>query len=703
MVSLLACGLLLALASGAAAATAIQTENALPGTPGWRLPDAPYPSSAESYAGLVTSIDGYTIEQSVAPGGTVELHVAVATPDLHYRIKVYRLGWYGGTGARGKACVPVNCTGDRAGVVQPATPPVMDPVTGEVEADWPVTDTIPIGSDWVSGYYVAMLELTDGPDAGTARWVPFIVRAPGSHSATMVQVPVTTWLAYNGWGGKSVYDNKSANGVHATKVSFARPYWAAEYHLFDYEYPLVRYLEREGFDLSYATDIDVHRSPSQLRNHNLIMVAAHDEYWTKEMRDGFDAARDAGVNLANMGANNGYWLVRMENGERTMVSYKTTADPSSDATRTTVRFRDLATPRPECSLWGVQYDYSDAFDGVRRDYGVVNESLGHPWFAGTGLVAGATVPNVVGYEWDLLTAGCPTPPLTRLFHWDDGPGGKPDADAVMYTAPSGARVFSTGSIQYSWGLDGSRNGWTSSDDARLRAFTRNMIVDLSGGAAPPPPPNSAPVAAFTFAPLAPQVGATVTLTDTSSDSDGTIAARAWDLDNDGAFDDATGAVATRSFPTAATHTVRLRVTDDDGATTVATRQIVVSAIPPPVNPPPDPPAPPTTPPTVPTAPTTPHYPPAPGGTPDPAPAPPGTPVPAMLAPGSLAATPGPRAACVRYTTLVKKGAKRVRSHRARVRAARTRPARRIAARRLKSSLRRQAVLRKQRARVCARR
>ncbi len=683
----LACGLLLALATMASAApNAIQTENALPGTANWRLPDAPYPSSAQSYAGLVTSIDGYTIEQSVAPGGTVELHVAVATPDLRYRIKVYRLGWYGGTGARGKACVPDNCIGDRAGVVQPATPPSMDPVTGEVEADWPVTDTIQVGADWVSGYYVAMLELTTGPNAGTARWVPFVVRAPGSHSAAMVQVPVTTWLAYNGWGGKSTYDNKSANGVHANKVSFARPYWAAEYHLFDYEYPLVRFLEREGFDLSYATDVDVIRSTSQLRNHKLIVVAGHDEYWTKEMRDGFEAARDAGVNLANMGANTAYWQVRMEDDERTMVSYKTAADPFADAARKTIRFRDLATPRPECRLWGVQYEYSDAFDGVRRDYGVVDESLSHPWLTGTGLTPGATVLNVVGYEWDLITPGCATPPLTRLFHWSDVPGGKPDADAVMYTAPSGARVFSSGSIQYSWGLDGARNGWTSSDDARLRAFTRNMIADLTGGPAPPPPANVAPVASFAMSPPTAPVGQRVSLTDTSTDPDGTIAARAWDLDDDGAFDDGTGAAAGRSFPAAGTHRVRLRVTDDDGATAVASRQIVITAVTPPVEPP--------------TTPTTPITPITPAPPLEPRPLPAGSAPPAMMGPGGVAAS-GPGAACSRYATLLAANAKRVRADRARVRAATTRRAHNAAARTLTRDLRRGAVLRAQRAKACA--
>ena len=687
VLAILVCGLALALASTALGATAIQTENAQAGTANWRLQDAPYPTSAQSYAGLVTSIDGYTVEQSVAPGGTVQLHVAVATPDLRYRIRVYRLGWYGGTGARRKACLPSpDCFEDRAGVVQPATPPVMDPVTGEVRADWPVTDTIAVGSDWVSGYYVAMLELTTGPAAGTARWVPFVVTAPGSRSAAMVQVPSTTWLAYNGWGGKSTYDNKSANGIHANKVSFARPYWAAEYHLFDYEYPLVRYLERQGFDLSYATDVDVHRAPSQLRNHKLIVVAGHDEYWSKEMRDGFDAARDAGVNLANMGANNGYWQVRFENDEQTMVSYKTTADPFPDANRKTLRFRDLPSARPECRLWGVQYELSDAFDGVKRDYTVVDGT--NPWFTGTGLTSGSVVPGVVGYEWDLLTPGCQTPPLTQLFHWSDQNGlGKPDADAVMYTAPSGARVFSSGSIQFSWGLDGQRNGWTSSDDPRLRAFMTNVISDLTGGPAPPPPANVAPSAAFAVAPAAPQAAQTVTFTDTSTDSDGTIAARAWDLDDDGSFDDGAGATAARAFPAAGTYRVRLRVTDDDGATAIATRQVVLSAA---------------TTPTTPTTPT-PPAPPAPGPTLEPPPLPAGVTPPAPVPPGSLAAQTGPQAACVRYSALVSAGAKSIRTKRAKVRAAKTRAAHNAWARRLKADLNRQKVLTAQRARACAQR
>ncbi|MGI9538836.1 MAG: right-handed parallel beta-helix repeat-containing protein, partial [Miltoncostaeaceae bacterium] len=56
---------------------------------------------------------------------------------------------------------------------------------------------------------------------------------------------------------------------------------------------------------------------------------------------------------------------------------------------------------------------------------------------------------------------------------------------------------------------------------------------------PPPPPNQDPTAGFSVAPSAPAVGETVTFTDSSTDVDGTIASREWDLDGDGAYDDST--------------------------------------------------------------------------------------------------------------------------------------------------------------------
>ena len=86
----------------------------------------------------------------------------------------------------------------------------------------------------------------------------------------------------------------------------------------------------------------------------------------------------------------------------------------------------------------------------------------------------------------------------------------------------------------------------------------------------------APVASWTSAPAAPRTGETVTFTSTATDPDGTIASRAWDLDNDGKFDNGTGATASRSFAKAGTYTVGLKVTDDNGDSGTATKQIAIA-------------------------------------------------------------------------------------------------------------------------------
>jgi hypothetical protein len=440
----------------------IPRENALPGTSSWGNGD--WQDSA---------IQGYASETSVGPGETLHLHVSSPTD---YRVELFRLGWYGGIGGRIVSCLP-SCLGYEAGHVYAATDP--DPQTGEVRLSWPVTDTVQVPSDWVSGYYLARLVPSDGSARGT---IPFVVREPSTrHSPILVEVPVNTWQAYNSWGGKSLYDFNSTSLTPANHVSFDRPYlWqaAGNQPVTKWELPVVRFLEREGYDVSYATDTDVDSDPAILLRHRLVIVSGHGEYWTKAMRDAFEAALAAGTNLAFMGANIGYWQVQYEDGGRTMVGYKTSAD----------LFRNLSPPRPECSLLGVQH-YTGSYDWPRADFQV--GAADDPWLAGTGLTAGNTIVGVVSREHDQIPAGSPPGTscgldVTVLFH-HEGQIDLERAEAVRYTAPSGARVFSAGSYEFAWALDGYRvngDGIETPVDPRVQQFVRNMLADLVRPAPP---------------------------------------------------------------------------------------------------------------------------------------------------------------------------------------------------------------------------
>ena len=470
------------LAAPAAKGNPIQVENRKPGAPaGWLRP-----------AAGGRTIEGYASAVSALPGDSVPLHVSTV-PAARYRVVVYRLGWYQGLGARRVACLP-SCTGDEQGSPQPMAAP--DPSTGRLDAGWPVTDTFRVPPGAVSGYYLVEFVLTTGPESGAAALTYVIVRAPAGSAASdaVVQVPVNTWQAYNDWGGKSLYDDLSTNGRRANRVSFDRPY---DWHPvpggqpLEWEYPLVRWLERSGYDVSYQTDVDTDADPASLLRHRLVITAGHGEYWSKTIRDAFQAARDSGGNLAFMGANTGYWQVRYEDGGRTIVAYKSRNDPEPDPALKTTMFRDLVPPRYECELLGIQ-SQGVGLTWPSSDYNAVGDALSDPWMKGTGFHAGDVVRGIVSVESDTIpgnqtAASSCGHKLTVFFHHETGSDKSGNADAVRYTAPSGARVFASGSHTFAWALDdfpANPDETHGLADPRLQRFARNAFDDLTRPAPP---------------------------------------------------------------------------------------------------------------------------------------------------------------------------------------------------------------------------
>ena len=162
-------------------------------------------------------------------------------------------------------------------------------------------------------------------------------------------------------------------------------------------------------------------------------------------------------------------------------------------------------------------------------------------------------------------------------------------DVVHFTSKSTAAVGDTiASEQWTFGDGGSASGHTA-DHTYTGPGTFTVTLKVTNTLVPPGPaefssapksitvvPNRPPKASITFTPSAPLVGQTVSLKSTSSDPDGKIVSQAWDLDNNGTFDNGTASTVTTSFPTAGSHTVRLQVTDDLGATNATAVNVVVN-------------------------------------------------------------------------------------------------------------------------------
>jgi N,N-dimethylformamidase beta subunit-like protein len=458
-------------ATSATAANPVQRENSRPGNPGWEIP-----------ADAGTVITGYGSETSVAPGQSFHLHVA-APPGSRYRVLVYRLGWYRGAGGRLIMCVP-GCRSSHAAIAQPP-PTTPGSVTGLFRTPWRVTDRVEIPRDAVSGYYEAKLEIVGGVHAGAVGGVPLIVRqspaAPAS--AVLVQVPVNTWEAYNRWGGKSLY--QFGTSMHAAEVSFDRPFGQQLFYDMGtrLELPWVRFLERNGIDVSYQTDVDTDSDPGSLLHHRLVFAIGHDEYWTQRIRAAFDRALALSTNLM-FGSNSGEWRMRYDGrGRRTIVEWR---DPSIDPARNRRLdngfFRTFG--EPECKLMGVEHPWAGQRDltAPPTSYKVVGPSS-DPWLAAAGLAAGDVIPGVVGYEWDSVIPGCfagqVVPLMTARLPGSDGV--THSADMVRATARSGGRVFGMGTMELAWALDG-LNGRSS--NPQVAAFVNAALRDLTRPAPP---------------------------------------------------------------------------------------------------------------------------------------------------------------------------------------------------------------------------
>ncbi|HET7826675.1 MAG TPA: N,N-dimethylformamidase beta subunit family domain-containing protein [Anaeromyxobacter sp.] len=416
---------------------------------------------------LAHEIEAYADRVSVHAGESLGVHVNV---DVAHGLSwtLYRIGWYGGAGAR-----RVTAGGPVRVAPQAACPP--RPGDALVQCAWATAVQVPVARDEVSGYHVVKLVRDDG----FFTLVPVLV-VDDRPADLLVQASVNTWQAYNAWGGESLYQDASRTipGGFALRVSFDRPYLAADGlgAADDTELGFARFLERNGYDVTYTTDVDVALGgASHISRAGAFVAVGHDEYVAGQARDAMQAARDFGVPLLFFGANMAYWKVRLESPgaagvPRVITCYKSSlvSDPVTGPD-TTGRYRDAAVNRPENALVGIMYE---SWQMMIAPLVVADPTS---WlFDGTGLLAGETLPGLVGYEYDFAVgdafqpASLAIPARSAVIDAE----GRPSWQATAwYRASSGALVFAAGSIVWPNGVDPTRGAY----DGRVERMTANVI------------------------------------------------------------------------------------------------------------------------------------------------------------------------------------------------------------------------------------
>ena len=561
-----------------------------------------------------SSIQGFATEMSVDQGETVGFKVDTSASS--YRLDIYRMGYYGGNGARKVATVTPTTLNNQPNCVTQSTTGLVDCGNWTRNASW----TVP--SDAVSGIYFAKLVRTDGT-AGSSH-VFFVVRDDDGRSELLFQTSDTTWQAYNQYGGNSLYTGSPAG--RAYKVSYNRPFTtrgnAPEDWVFNAEYPMVRWLESNGYDVSYTSGIDTDRRGAELLEHQTFLSVGHDEYWSGQQRGNVEAARAAGVNLAFFSGNEVFWKTRWENSidgsgvpYRTLVSYKEThanavIDPAAPTWTGTWRDPRFSPPgdggRPENALTGTIFKANccaidmrvGAADGKMRFWRNTRVA---------SLATGATTTigsNIIGYEWDEDSDNGHRPPGAVRLSETTGSGdmlqdygstyaaGTATHAMTQYRHASGALVFGAGTIQWPWALDSNHDRGSAAVDSAAQQATVNLLADMGSQpttrqagltAATASTDATAPTSTIT-APAnnaVVPVGNPVTVTGTAADSGGgRVGGVEVSTDNGATWRRATGRETwSYSFTPSASTTLRIRsrAADDSGNLEAASAGITVTA------------------------------------------------------------------------------------------------------------------------------
>ena len=444
-----------------------------------------------------TRVWGYLDKHSINPGEpfNIMLSTGPRRKQVRGRVEIFRIGHYS--------------DGDRhlvwTGEDVEASQEKVQVTASSMGAGWPTAVEGVETDGWRSGYYtVDFIDDADGQRDPNVAYI--VVTNPAKSGDILFQLSTNTYQAYNQWGGSSLYESAFV-GDRAQMVSFDRP---TPPDFFEYEYYFVLWLEKIAAEynltIDYATNFDVYRDPALVERCRLFISGSHNEYWSKEEFDAvYRRIFELGKNSVFLGANTAYWQVRYADIDspvgavgrgRQLICYKSVddpyrqrADPREGMLLVTARFRDDAR-RPESMLMGVAYQsYFSPETDLKYSYFVNRTDL--PFFEGVGYQKGDTIGDIVGYEWDNTD---PNGDGKRL--WDpersqirsinsesikvvftgspvDLNGAQGKAEAVYFVSDAGAKVFSTGSIRWAWGL-----GKPHFEEEKFKKFNLNLLMHL---------------------------------------------------------------------------------------------------------------------------------------------------------------------------------------------------------------------------------
>ena len=477
-------GALVAPAVAQTSGNPIQAENRKPGSPDWQLTNVRL-VNARGYRSRV--MEGYCSHQSIEAGETLRI-MASADPPGRFQIEIFRMGYYGGAGAR-----LMTVLGPFDAPRQP------DPPVGPNrlrECKWEPSTELKIPAGWLSGVYLGRLTRL-AENSNVHAWqsfVVFIVR-DRRKAEVLLQASDNTWQAYNRWPDDySMYTDPRHSWAPGVAVSFDRPYGkyaqiyehplsvgSGEFLL--WEFPLCYWLEQQGYDVTYCSNSDM-IDPAQMQRARVFISVGHDEYWDPRQYDAAMSGIKSGVTALFLSGNAVCGITPFEPGNsgrpnRIISRQGRYGGATEIENREFYKFPFPMTGPNEALLMGARSPFP--FNGG-GDW--LASKPDHWIFTGTGMKAGDRIPGLVGWEYhgdpptdlpglEIVAAGTALVGGIRPQRWT----------ATIYPGPKKNFVFNASTIFWAQGLShppGHTLPWSHwsrphGPDERVQRITHNLL------------------------------------------------------------------------------------------------------------------------------------------------------------------------------------------------------------------------------------
>lgn len=470
----------------------VRRENQRPGTRDWQLAKTGVDPKTRYRCPW---IEGYCSRTSVRPGESIQFFVSTK-PASRFMLDLYRMGYYGGQGGR-----HLFQLGPLPAKPQPDPPVGPNRVR---ECLWEPSASLAIPADWVSGVYLGKLT---AEREGWQSYVIFIVR-DDRRADFAFQCSDTTWQAYNRWPNQfALYDDGKQQWYcgPGVDVSFDRPYGkycqildaplsqgSGEWFL--WEFPMAYWLESQGIDVTYISNLDTHADARGLRRTKGFLSVGHDEYYSIEMFNNLLGAAKDGLSLGFFSGNS--------------ICGRVDPRPNQAGSPNRVFGRiDYFGPRdegmiarfPTMSAFPYQSPHERDLMGARNvppctggaDW--ICAAPDHWLFEGTGMKKGEGIPGLVGWEFHGDPADIPGLAVVATGPTQSAPG-KPNGGtftATVHSGPRGNVIFNASSCWWGDSLSAPPgyvrpSVYTSPQgpDSRAQRITQNVLAAMRRGEIP---------------------------------------------------------------------------------------------------------------------------------------------------------------------------------------------------------------------------